>query len=418
MAVANGYGKVVTSGSVFMYDTGDFYNSYKGQPGTNITTGVGRNYDGYNRTTYETNIFLETNGYTEVVNIPALGPTTVQSIEINNSAPGQACCPNLYNYTGGWMSPIWLPGQTYSYQIIYKCRSGYTHPNFMYHYEYTTGESYLTEYGVFTTEKQESLGDGWYHAWNTFTTNASAAKGYTGLWYYNYYVADKLSIAAVSITPGDTIRPPQQIIPSGTTRSATQGLLPIVGNSTINLSNVSFTSNAQIVFDGTDDRIALTPSTYGITNQFTIEVVCYPTKQVNGMFNFVGPNGSDRGIMAHWPWSSDYGYFDITNTSGGFFRWYKENAGILNVKALYHFILKPDGQMVVKQNNQVMTPSGADTFTGNVSLGTTNTIGAFGSDGTTAWAGNIYVFKIYNRALTDAETTQNYNKYKSRFNLA
>jgi hypothetical protein len=64
-----------------------------------------------------------------------------------------------------------------------------------------------------------------------------------------------------------------------------------------------------------------------------------------------------------------------------------------------------------------MTPSGADTFTGNVSLGTTNTIGAFGSDGTTAWAGNIYVFKIYNRALTDAETTQNYNKYKTRFNL-
>ena len=222
MAVENGFGKTVTSGSMFMYDTGDTYNSYKGQPGTNITTGVGRNYDGYNKTTYETNIFLETNGYTEVVNIPALGPTTVQSIEINNSAPGPACCPNLYNYTGGWNSPIWLPNQIYSYQIIYKCRSGYTNPNFMYHYEYTSGGGYLTEYGVFTTEKQESLGDGWYHAWNTFTTNASAALGYTGLWYYQYYVADKLSIAAVSISPGDTIRPPQQIIPSGTTRSATQ----------------------------------------------------------------------------------------------------------------------------------------------------------------------------------------------------
>lgn len=32
MAVANGYGKVVTSGSVFMYDTGDTFNSYKGEP--------------------------------------------------------------------------------------------------------------------------------------------------------------------------------------------------------------------------------------------------------------------------------------------------------------------------------------------------------------------------------------------------
>ena len=31
MAVANGFGKVVTSGSVFMYDTGDTINSYKGK---------------------------------------------------------------------------------------------------------------------------------------------------------------------------------------------------------------------------------------------------------------------------------------------------------------------------------------------------------------------------------------------------
>jgi hypothetical protein len=36
MAVANGYGKVVTSGSVFMYDTGDTINSYIGEPTTNL----------------------------------------------------------------------------------------------------------------------------------------------------------------------------------------------------------------------------------------------------------------------------------------------------------------------------------------------------------------------------------------------
>jgi hypothetical protein len=36
MAVANGFGKTVTSGSVFMYDTGDTINSYIGEPTTNM----------------------------------------------------------------------------------------------------------------------------------------------------------------------------------------------------------------------------------------------------------------------------------------------------------------------------------------------------------------------------------------------
>ena len=35
MAVAQGYGKTVTSGSVFAYDTGDTINSYIGEPTTN-----------------------------------------------------------------------------------------------------------------------------------------------------------------------------------------------------------------------------------------------------------------------------------------------------------------------------------------------------------------------------------------------
>lgn len=180
------------------------------------------------------------------------------------------------------------------------------------------------------------------------------------------------------------------------------------GNTGTLINGPSFNSTSNgIVFDGADDYVSDGTSTYNITNQFTIEVLCNPTQQVNGMFNFVGPNGSDRGIMPHWPWGSDYGYFDITNTSGAFFRWYKVNAGILNVRALYHFILTPSGQMIVKQNNQVMTPSGADTFTGNVSLGSSNTIGAFGPS-TLPWSGDMYRFRVYNRALTDAETTQNY----------
>jgi hypothetical protein len=35
MAVAQGFSKITTSGSVFMYDTADTVNSYKGEPTTN-----------------------------------------------------------------------------------------------------------------------------------------------------------------------------------------------------------------------------------------------------------------------------------------------------------------------------------------------------------------------------------------------
>jgi hypothetical protein len=385
-----------------MYDTGDFYNSYKGQPGTNITTGVGRNYDGYNRTTYDVGVFFETNGYTEVVNIPALGPTTVQSVEINNSAPGQACCPNLYNYTGGWMSPIWLPGQTYSYQIIYKCRSGYTHPNFMYHYEYTAGESYLTEYGVFTTDKQESLGDGWYHAWNTFTTNASAAKGYTGLWYYQYYVADKLSIAAVSISPGDTIRPPQQIIPSGTTRSATQGLLPIVGNSTINLSNVSFDSNAQIVFDGTDDFIDTDFPAITINNP-TIEAVVY-RNQSTGRYESIIQNNI----------AGDDALYVYPGGNLGFWPCVASNLSVPTGQWSYVAVSYDGSNLTYCVNGvtQVVSATCADITDWDFLR-----IGAYGTGDGERWIGKISVAKVYDRALSIDELKQNYNKYKTRFNL-
>ena len=41
MAVAQGYGKTVTSGSVFAYDTGDTRNSYRGEPTTNVFTHYG-----------------------------------------------------------------------------------------------------------------------------------------------------------------------------------------------------------------------------------------------------------------------------------------------------------------------------------------------------------------------------------------
>lgn len=414
MASANGYGKIVTSGSIFSYDMGDVFNSYKGQPGTNITTGANRNYNGYGITTYSPGVFFEYNGYTENAYIPALGNLTVQSIEINNSSPGQQCCPNLFNYTGAFNSIIWTPGQTYSYQIIYKSTSGYTHPNFMYHYEYTSEGAYITEYGVFDTSKQESLGDGWYHAWNTFTVNANAVRGYTGLWYYQYYVADKISIAAVSISPGDTIRPPRQIIPSNTTRTVTEGLYPLISNQILDLTNVSYNSTAQLTFDGTDDNIVTNISKNNLGNNCTFAAVINSSGNASTYNMFLGQILPYIGALyaTQIIFSDIIGGAQQTIYSGDGItvgenhyvvctRTYNAGTNQTTNRIYIDSVLKAEGTF----------PGAPGDYSDKINIG----------DGQTAnwypFFGYVYNVTLYNRTLSASEIQQNYQQYKTRFNL-
>ena len=181
------------------------------------------------------------------------------------------------------------------------------------------------------------------------------------------------------------------------------------GNTATLVNGPTFNSTSRaIVFDGTDDFASVGNSKFNIVNQFTIEVVCKSTgSQVNGMFNFKGPN-YDRGIMTHWPWVDGNGYFDIYNTAGGFHRWYGNISSFVNTVNMFHFILNSDGSMVVKRNGLTVTPTSSNTFSGVVNLGETNSIGAFHSDGNSAWPGVIYDFKIYNKPLTQSEILQNY----------
>jgi len=408
MSVAQGYEKVPTNGLVFMYDVADL-SSYSGQPGTNITVGPNRNFNGYSLSTYSNGKLFETNGYNETVYIPTIGLREVQSVDIYNVYDGYGndgnynCCVNLFAYTGGWNSYIYSPGTTYTYQIIYRCDSGYTGANFMYHYEYTSGGSYITEYGLHDDSKREHLGGGWYHAWNTFTTNASAALGYTGLWYYYYNVRDKVSVAAVSIAPGNTIRPARQLIPSGTTRSATDALKPLAGNATLDLSNVSFDSNAQITFDGTNDYIDITDN-LGTLSEYTIEHVSYKGSEnkmpinarTNANFYQYGDNSWAYTHGGVW---GEY-YYPKTKTINGWGHW----------------VITYNGSYVKIYRNGIFEGQQATSGTADWTNGMR--IGQHGPYSGYNWNGQIAIVKMYNQALTQEEVQQSYNKYKTRFNLS
>ena len=404
MAVAQGYGKTVTSGSVFAYDVADTRNSYIGKPGYNIT-GPPAAWVGNNNTpNFQTTIGTTT------ANIPSIGTREVSFVDIWNTGASN-CCPSLFRY-GDWGISTGVTGNTlYTYSIIYKTNSGYTHPNFMYRYEYNGG-SYITEVGVFDTAKRIDLGDGWYQAYNTFTTNASTNVLYLGMWYYQYNVYDTVYLYKASLTQGNHVFPPEQFISPSTTRSATQGLLPIVGNSTLNLSNVSFDTNAQMTFDGTDDRFNTGIGNIGNNTSFAAVINSSGNATTYNMYMgqlvpYMGALTGNRIIF------SDYinSIQQTINTSVGTI-----------ITGQNHYVVCTREYDGTNTTNKVYidgklstsgTFSGAPTYYGDTIH--------IGDGQTSAWYpfyGKINVVQIYNRTLSSSEVQQNYNKYKSRFNLS
>jgi hypothetical protein len=294
------------------------------------------------------------------------------------------------------------------YEIIYKCESGYTHPNYMYHYEYRADGTYNTEYGVHDESRRISLGDGWYYAWGSFTTQPTTADGTFGCWYYNYNVRDKLSIASISLQQGDSVLPPRQFIPSATTRSTTQALLDLTGNSTLDVSNVSFNSTGMIAFDGTNDYIqtALTGTYSQITYEFmgffddpTLNVFSRDESAFGDWTNSRIHFGTRWSVGMHWNVNGVWNQIPTTNLRYGWNYYCLVWDNVNNQKLVYI--------------NGILSDS--NTTNGNITMGDFK-IGV-ATNLNYYYKGNIDVFKVYTRALTAGEITQNYGHYKTRFNL-
>jgi len=160
--------RVSTNGLVFAFDR-DNFKSYKGPAIQNMATTIAG-------TTYSGTGISFTPG-SESVNIPSLGSMTAQTVTgyNNYSAASADCCPGLFYYVVGNGSVACSSSTTYTYSIVYKTQSGYTHPNFMYRYEYTAADAYVGEAGVHNASNRIHLGDGWYWAcvvFRLFTYNA------------------------------------------------------------------------------------------------------------------------------------------------------------------------------------------------------------------------------------------------------
>jgi len=200
---------------------------------------------------------------------------------------------------------------------------------------------------------------------------------------------------------------------TATSRSNTAGLIDLKRTTDITLANVSFDSNAQVDFDGTDDKIT------GF--DFNLEAMVDSTLEAIIYMDDLGGTHSSYSIFGGVATGNRHGYHEIRNSGSGWkmTHWTSSNGWryantALSAGQYYHVVWVWKGLKLYWYLNGVA--DGTYTFStfNPYSLGFT-TIGTFG--GERYMDGKIPVAKLYDRCLSATEIKQNFDAYKNRFNI-
>jgi hypothetical protein len=404
---------------VFSYDVGDTSNSYIGEPTVNIHA------DSEDVSKWTGNLFGNWIDSGVIVN-SIIAPNGSLTADIMGEGFGR------FN-----ASSTATPGQSYTYSVYLKNISLTSGFYIWYAFGLNGG---LVTYGQALFIPITSLSTS---EWTRFSVTVTAPGSginqvqfgpcpFTG-----YNLGTSYSIPTYNITGtqlgvwGGQIEQKSHVTPyTPGTRSSTQGLLPLISNTSLNISTVSFNSNAQLVFDGTDDYINLPTNLQSGYTQATYEFICRPTS-LPGAWNYF-----QLYIQETSTWMALYnvgsGAFfgiDLNNGSG----WFDGNGGsttgakttaTLTANTYYHIVYSWDGTVVRIYLNGVLQSTTSTLQASNgrqnvTTLGAGDTprnIGARG--GGNYWPGTIDVVKFYNTAISTDQVKQNYNQYKSRFNLS
>ena len=381
MAVRHGYGKIAGADAlVFAYDTGDNRNSYKGEPTTNLITHVLPNS---NWNTNGSGVIITQNyGYDH--------NGVLRSSKIMDN-------PNSGNSSFAYTSAFSVSAGTYTFSAMVKTSSANASSN-----------SFMELYNMdpVTYLGQTSFAGITPGVWTKVSVTGTLASGTTHIAPHFYSLpgdgTNFIEVVDVQLEQKSHATPFAGALG---TRSSTQGLLDLTGNKTIDLSNVSFDSNAQMFFDGTDDYIDIPNSTtlFSGTQDFTVEAAYNMEGQGGGaiLVNY-GPGYTTN----HLWFSGQYGIW----LDGGV---YAPGAPLSNGR--YHMVGTRESGVMKLYLNGVLVNSG--TRSNSIATDINYRIGADVSSPNEEFTGDIYVVKAYSRALTAAEVRSNYNFYKSRFNL-
>jgi hypothetical protein len=315
---------------------------------------------------------------------------------------------SLGNTGGNWMYYVVLPpdlnsGEDYivetraRFVYVSKTGNGSANPRFQ------IGRGYYERFGInyndlgteFKTLKFLINGGQTAAANEYFTFGCTSADAMVELDYLNLYKVEKAT-----------------------------GLKDLTGNSTINLTNVSFNGNGEVVFDGTNDYINVPyNSTQNLTNQGTVSVWIYPFSTTQGSYaglvaQCTGGSVNTQAYQLSWRQISGALYGAICNGSGT----YNEIYGTLPTVAntWYNIVFTWNGSQLNMYNNGTLIGTTTQTINNQV-LTTDLTIGGYtykGAGGSGEYFnGKIANVEIYDRGLTTSEVLTNYNALKTRFGI-
>lgn len=406
---------------VFGYDLGDGINSYKGQPTTNNFGGSFRDFTGTSYSPDGEWISSEPTRFTKTYYSTLLTPIGPGGTLIEES--GTAGFHHLSRYGGSSEDGLHsLSCYIYPFTsgitdfCIGMLGDGSNNIQFNLDTKAITYGGGISNRNAFIRDipgwpgwlrvgaNIEGRGGGWvgcigYSSYTSYTGTAGGKKAYiTGI-QYEYKTQ------------------PTPFV--GGTRSVTQGLLDFAGRSTIDLTNVSFDSNAQMIFDGTDDYASVAYSTaLNTPTGATYEIMLYP----QGAGEFLSRGKSDSGTDPDNPRFYIGGngslYFDWSITGADTYIQTPASAATLNRWNHIVGIAQPGDQLRLYVNGVQVTYS---TVIRTVPTPLPNTADPLIIGGATwiprYFTGKVGGVKLYNRALTASEITSNFNAIKSRFGI-
>lgn len=402
MAVRHGYGKIAgTDALVFAYDTGDTRNSYRGEPTVNMVTNP---------------TFIGTSG------------TQTHGVSTNWYFSGETGATGFKYYNSSTSPvPLKFPGEG----AVITTGAGASNRRIYYNGTVEPNTTYTLSYWFYSSSFGSIANYFFtYKADGTGTTSPAYSQGFTtGQWVF---------IQQSFTTPADTSNTRQvnwgPVISGSTnslfamqrfqieakshvtpfvngTRSSTQGLVDLTGNSTIDLSNVSFDSNAQLFFDGTDDLAPITGLTISATQNKSYEAVIKLAAGYNLPGTIIGGARSTTNAFQIVGDRRVRGLEDDEFLTG---------VTILDTEKWYHVVytFEFDGTSAYQKvyvngilDNQRTIGTYIDGYVASAQyLG-------YDSRFSERFNGNIDICKVYNRALTAAEVRNNYNQYKTRFDI-
>ena len=390
MAVRHGYGKVAGADAlVFAYDTGDTRNSYRGEPTTNLVTDTPSG-----------------NGWAGAFTVvdSATKTYTIESRQ-NNAATTSAWRTHYWSvssYIGSYV--------TISADVEFVSETNCTFRDLSIgqgntgQYPYHIAGSDVADRVQITTKPTSKVHVTW-----SGVINSTGIVGFTQ-WINNVTANGANSVLQISNVQ---IEAKAHETPfTSSTRSVSGSLLDLIGNSSVNLTNMSFDSNAQMTFDGTSDYInfpAGTMPNFG-TDDFAIEVIFKMTKSTS---------------YSHFYQVKDQYYFALKmNNPDGRIYVYRTSAlssyNAISINAptgnnYYHLVCQRNGDNIEMYLNGEYKGSKSGWGSIDIDGDTYDTI--IGKYNNEYSQGDQPVTKVYSRALTAGEVKNNYSHYKNRFGI-